>query len=93
MSLELYFTFTAMATALIGQIEAAFEATRTGGHEPLAAYFESRLPGPRYPRPSRDSLSQASSANLRPGMPPGSNLTKKSLDITRAKKTPLPFGL
>jgi hypothetical protein len=37
----------AMSTAALGQIEAAFEAVRAGGHEPLAAYFEARLPGAR----------------------------------------------
>jgi exonuclease VII small subunit len=37
----------AMARVALGLIEAAFEAMRTGGHEPFAADFEARLPEAR----------------------------------------------
>jgi hypothetical protein len=37
----------AMAKAALGQIEAAFEAMRTGGHGPYAAFYEARLPEAR----------------------------------------------
>jgi hypothetical protein len=33
-----------MAGTALQQIEAAFEASRAGGHGPNAAYYEARLP-------------------------------------------------
>ncbi len=37
----------AMAKAALGQIKAAFEVSRDGGHAPNAAYYEARLPEAR----------------------------------------------
>ena len=34
----------ALAEAAVRQIEAAYEATQSGGHEQLSAYFHAQLP-------------------------------------------------